>query len=84
MMRITRLFIIFAVLLASIAIAPDRSAFGQTVPGVDPFKIFMPLLAGQPAYSVSGQVNDASGKPMANIQVTGQDGRLATTDGSGN
>ena len=51
-----------------------------TVPTRPP--LFLPFLF-RPTYSLSGQVTDGGGSPLAGVTLSGQDGRTAVTDSGG-
>ena len=92
MRRISQVFLVIALLLSSAAISPGVAVQGkasegqpvsQTTPDPAGNKVYMPVIRVDPSYTVTGQVTDSLGKPVANVKVVNQDGRSAYTDASG-
>ena len=92
MRRISQVILVIALLLSSAAISPDVAVQGkasegqpvsQTTPDPTGTKVYMPVIRLDPSYTVTGQVTDNQGKPVANVKVVNQDGRSAYSDASG-
>jgi hypothetical protein len=92
MRRISQVILVIALLLSSVAISPGVAVQGkstegqpvsQTTPDPAGTKVYMPVIRLDPSYTVTGQVTDSLGKPVANVKIVNQDGRSAYTDASG-
>ena len=91
MKKILRSLFAFALLAAMLvsSLAPFGSASASpsgdaNAPEVTP-RVYIPAIFGPPpVYTVSGQVVDTSGAPLAGVTLTGSEGQSVTTDSNGN